>query len=212
MRSLFTTTVLSCALLSGCATMVEGANDKISLSTNPPSYANCSLKNEQGSWNVNVPAVISVKKSRSPLNIVCVDQTTGAKGSSTVQSEVEPWDFGNAATAGLGMGVDWQTGAAFNYPPEVAVTLVTNMPNQAPAPGSAGYFAPTPEIVTPPITAPVAIAPAVSGRPVSMPAPMPGAAPAPAPVAQPAPMTYAPPLTVTPAEPAQPALPGRTYY
>ncbi len=205
MRTSITTALLSCALLSGCATMMEGNTDTISLATNPPSYANCTLKNEQGTWNANVPAMVNIKKSRSPLNVVCLDQTTGAKGSLTVQSDIEPWNFGNAATLGMGQGVDWETGAAYNYPAQVTVTLVTNMPTQAPVPGAAGYFTPAPEVIPPAITAPVSIPPALPTKPAYTPAQSTPAAP----------VTYAPALqAVPPAAPTAPAAepPTRTYY
>jgi len=194
MRIAITSTLLSCALLTGCATMMEGNTDTISLATNPPSYANCTLKNEQGTWNANVPALVKVKKSKSPLSVVCLDQTTGAKGTETVQSDIEPWNFGNAATLGVGQGVDWETGAAYNYPQQVTVTLVTNMPTQAPVPGAAGYFTPAPEVVPPAITAPVSIPPALPMKPVYVP-----------PTTSAAPMTYTPITPVAPAPTYAPA-------
>lgn len=165
--------IVALLAVTACGTVMKGQSDNIALSTNPPSYSNCTLKNARGTVNANIPAMVTVQKSRTDLDIVCIDQTTGARGQAKIASDVEPWAFGNLLTAGLGLGVDWATGAAYDYPEHVNVTVVTSMPVQAPAPGAPGYFAPAADMPTAPAPAPVYMAPAMPAQPSPM-APLPG--------------------------------------
>lgn len=116
--------------LSACATIVEGSTDTISLSTTPPTNATCSLVNQRGSYSTYTgagPSPVTVSKSRTDLNVTCIDPRSGAQGQSTVVSDVEPWAFGNIILGGLiGLGIDWSTGAAYNYPESATIPMGGN--------------------------------------------------------------------------------------
>lgn len=163
MRSRIVVSLLASAAflaLSACASIVEGSTDHVNILTNPPSNASCTLANSRGSYSALGSSAASVKKSKSDLNVSCVDAQTGAKGQSTVVSDVEAWAFGNILIGGLiGLGVDWGTGAAYDYPDSATITLV--------APVAAAPFAP--QTITPTFQPlpPVNAAPATNVTPTS---------------------------------------------
>jgi len=130
--------LLSCTAavsLSGCATIVEGSTDKINVVTAPPSNAACTLTNSRGTYNTFASGLAVVKRSTSDLNVVCADQSSGARGQSTVASDVEGWAFGNILLGGIiGLGVDWGTGAAYTYPNSTTVSLIAPVAAVTPAP------------------------------------------------------------------------------
>lgn len=181
--SLVTSTAL--LTLSACASIVEGSTDRVNILTNPPSNASCTLANSRGSYSTLGSGTASVKKSKSDLNVSCLDTQTGAKGQSTVASDVEAWAFGNILLGGLiGLGVDWGTGAAYDYPDSATVPLIAPVtaapfapqgyaPTFAPLPpvnaAPATSFAPTAPVVVP--TAPAVNAPAVVAPSTVAPAP-----------------------------------------
>ena len=121
--------------LAACATIVKGSSEPIAVTTMPGSHASCTLTNGQGAVDVLAASTATVKKSRTDLDVVCADPASHLAGKIVVQSDVEPWDFGNILTAGLGLGVDWGTGAAYHYPTKVSVPLSTPVyPSNAMAP------------------------------------------------------------------------------
>lgn len=132
--SLVTTTAL--LSLSACASIIEGSTDNVSVVTTPPTNASCTLANSRGSYNAGSSGVATVKKSKSALDVVCTDLQSGARGQKTVESDVEAWAFGNILIGGLiGLGVDWGTGAAYDYPASATVPMsapVAAAPTAAP--------------------------------------------------------------------------------
>ena len=206
MRTPLKITAYAClASLSACASIIEGGTDKINIATVPATNATCTLSNSRGSYDTYTPTSVSVKKSRSDLNIACADPRSGAKGQSTVASEVEPWAFGNILIGGLiGLGVDWTTGAAYNYPESASVPMtmpvaVAPTPTEA-QPGVIYYPAAgvAPATTTPapaPMATPAVSSQAVPPAPVQNYQPVAPApqivVPAPAPAYTPAP-AYAP--------------------
>lgn len=163
-------------MLSACATIVDSSTSKINVTTNPPANATCSAVNKRGEWNVATPGNMEVKKSKTDLNVTCTDPRSGVNGAKTVESTVDPWVFGNVVIGGLiGLGIDWGTGAAYEYPKDVVVPLQqaaqpayqyapapgTQLLAPASAPAATTYIAPAgsqPVVVTPAPTAP-ALAP-----------------------------------------------------
>lgn len=163
------TSLLSCVsllALASCASIIEGSTDQINIVTVPPANASCTLTNGRGSFSTFTPTPATVKKSISDLNVQCVDAASGAKGQSTVVSDIEAWDFGNILIGGLiGMGIDWGTGAAYDYPPSTTVSMVAPVV-PVPYPASDVPNAPmiAPGTMLAPTTAPT-LAPAPFGAP-----------------------------------------------
>ncbi|MES2983640.1 MAG: hypothetical protein V4735_00435 [Pseudomonadota bacterium] len=165
--------LISLAMLGACASIVEGSTANINVST--PVAANCVFSNGRGSFSAFTPATVPVKKSRTDLNVSCADPRTGAQGQSKIVSDVEPWAFGNILIGGLiGLGVDWGTGAAYDYP-ETAYVPMTAPVAAAPAPA---VLEAAPQAVLPvsgiPTVAPTTVAPVQAA-----PAPFGAATPAP---------------------------------
>jgi hypothetical protein len=177
------TMVLSLSLLSlnGCATIIEGSRDPINIITAPATSATCTLTNTRGTYNTLVPSTATVLKSRSDLNVSCRDPRTGAEGKGTVVSDVEAWAFGNIIFGGLiGLGVDWGTGAAYNYPENATVLMSTPViPLSVEGAASAPFAAPA---AVPVLAAPVMVQPATVLTPAqpAYVAPVPFGAPTPA--------------------------------
>lgn len=116
------TAYASLTALTACASIVEGSKNEINVTTVPPSNATCSLTNARGTYRAYTPNVVSVKRSKTDLNVVCI--SPDARGHSIVESDVEAWAFGNLIIGGLiGLGVDWGTGAAYTYPEKITVPL-----------------------------------------------------------------------------------------
>ncbi len=129
MKKLFTAImfcpVLLCfLLLSGCATIVSGTTQSVSVTTAPVTGAMCSLTNPEGTWYLPMtPSSVVIHKSASYLNIDC--QKAGYyDGYARVKSHLRPMILGNAIVGGaIGVGVDAFDGAAFSYPTNIQVPM-----------------------------------------------------------------------------------------
>lgn len=120
------TVLLSLTALTACASIIEGSTNQINVTTYPATNCNCQLTNSRGSVTSYAPSTVSIKKSKSDLDITCSDPRSGASGNTKLVSDIEPWAFGNILIGGLiGLGIDWGTGAAYNYPNSAMVTLTT---------------------------------------------------------------------------------------
>lgn len=150
-------------LSSACASIIEGSSDKMQVTTTPPSQSTCNVKNGRGAWNTVSSGTTEIKRSKTDVTVDCIDAATGAKGSRTVESDMESWVIGNVIAGGvIGLIIDFSTGAAWDYPETVAVSLADPVTYQSAAPV---YETPQPAPATVPVAplsaAPVAASPAV---------------------------------------------------
>lgn len=115
--------VVFCA--AGCASVIEGSTQLISVSSAPESGAACTLSNEQGKWSVVTPGAVTVQKSGSVLAVHChkdgwADTTyyaTGRLSSLAAVGAFVPYiGIINAAA-------DASSGAGMKYPDAVIVNL-----------------------------------------------------------------------------------------
>lgn len=121
--------------LSGCASIFAGSSDNIRLVTLPQTQAQCTLNNERGTWSGSTQNNVIVKRSKTDLDVSCVDSSTGAQGKQTLISDAEPWAIGNIGWGLLlpiGLGIDWITGAAYDYPDNVIVEMSNSLAQTAP--------------------------------------------------------------------------------
>ncbi len=111
-------------LLSGCASIVSGTNQSLSIKTPPVTGANCKLQNDKGIWFINkTPGSVVVHRSYRDLLISC-SKPGYAKASERVKSLTRPIVAGNIVFGGfLGAGVDAADGAAYNYPRLIKVPM-----------------------------------------------------------------------------------------
>ncbi len=131
LRSIFTITALAAAVLStGCASIVNGQNQSLSVKTNGADAevvgAKCTLNSNKGTWYVTTPGSVTVQRSYNDLMVTCkkdgMEDGTGA-----VKSSTKAMAFGNIIFGGfIGAAVDTSTGAAYDYPDLITIVMGKN--------------------------------------------------------------------------------------
>jgi hypothetical protein len=123
--------VLSPLAFAGCATVTGGETQNLTVETRnaqgqPVAKANCTLANDKGTWKVESPGTVQVRKSAKDLMVEC--QKDGLQnGSVKAISRVRPAMFGNALIGGgIGAIVDHRKGTAYDYPTPLSVTMGTS--------------------------------------------------------------------------------------
>ncbi len=132
--------LMSIAMLgSGCASIVSGTNQSVSVETRVPQGqavlgANCKLTNNKGTWFVTSPGSVSVRRSYEDMLVSC--EKEGLKpGLASVKSSTKGMAFGNILFGGvIGAGVDVASGAAYDYPPLFTVQMGDTISLDAPPP------------------------------------------------------------------------------
>ncbi|MBV9570723.1 MAG: hypothetical protein JO056_05735 [Alphaproteobacteria bacterium] len=119
--------------LSGCATIVDGTTQSVSVTTTPEGGASCALTNSQGTWYVTSPGSTTVHKTKTDLDVTC--NKAGYKaGHVMAVSHFTGKTAGNLIFGGLvGAGVDAASGANFHYDPVITVPLGERDATQRPA-------------------------------------------------------------------------------
>jgi hypothetical protein len=114
LRKLAVVAVLAVAT-SGCASIVKGSSETLTINTVPATGAVCTLVNGRGTWRVHAPGRIRVKRSDEDMGVTCRAQGY-ADASGTISSDFQTWALGNVLVGGLvGLAVDWSTGAINDY-------------------------------------------------------------------------------------------------
>jgi len=102
-------------VLTGCATVVKGTSQQVSLDT--PGYpgATCTLRSKDfGLRKVVTPANFELPKSKHDIAVEC--RKGCARGTGTISSNLEGMTAGNIVAGGVvGFGVDAATGAMNKY-------------------------------------------------------------------------------------------------
>lgn len=112
------------ALLSGCASIVNGTCQKIQVCTTPECGAQCYLQNNKGRWYIPcTPATVTIH--RSYRDLVITAQKPGYEESVIrVKSRTKGMAFGNVVFGGaVGAGVDCADGAAYDYPYTIVIPM-----------------------------------------------------------------------------------------
>jgi len=114
-------------LLGGCASIVDGTNQSLSVKTVSTAGdvpgAECQLENSKGTWFVTTPGSVTVHRAYGVLNVNCTKDGF-QPAVQTAQSSTKPMAFGNAIFGGvIGAGVDVTTGAAYDYPELITVLM-----------------------------------------------------------------------------------------
>ena len=119
--------LIVCASLTGCASIVSGTQQSITLETQSwgsPTSAFCTLSNDKGNWTLMTPGSVSVHRSYSDLNVECQSQGL-PKVSTNVKSNMKPLTYGNILLGGvIGTSIDTLNGAAYDYPDKVTLELI----------------------------------------------------------------------------------------
>lgn len=132
------TVVLVLMALQGCASIVSGQSQVVSVETPGCDGARCELRNDKGTWFVPVtPGTVTVMRSYNNLQVTCGRGSVQAAPQS-VASKTKSMAFGNILFGGIiGAGVDVSTGAAYDYPQLISVPMDCSTDPSSGAPPSA---------------------------------------------------------------------------
>jgi uncharacterized protein YceK len=135
--------LLSVTLLaSGCASIVNGQNQSLSVQTRSKAGAqvagaSCKLSNDKGVWFVTTPGTTTVHRSYESLQLSC-EKDGFESGLLSSKSSTKGMAFGNILFGGvIGAGVDISTGAAYDYPEMIVVEMGQDL-TPAPQPVAQG--------------------------------------------------------------------------
>lgn len=138
--------------LAGCATIIEGTTQSVSVNTTPQDGAKCTLTNSQGTWYITTPGSTTVHKTKNDLTVACTKD--GFAGGQTVaQSHFGGATAGNVIAGGvIGIGIDAASGANYYYKSPITVDLGASTAPAAAAEPAAPAAAPgaaAPAVKTP---------------------------------------------------------------
>ena len=109
--------------VSGCATIVDGSSQSVSVTTTPAQGAACTLTNSEGSWFLTSPGSVQVHKTKNDLTVTCTKDGY-QPGSQVAVSKFGGATFGNiVAGGGIGAIVDAASGANYYYDSPITVPL-----------------------------------------------------------------------------------------
>ena len=125
---LFLSLVMAClfSTLTGCASITGSKNQPVSVSAvcdgQPVVEASCTLMNDKGSWYVKTPGSVMIQKAYGDLAVDC--KKGEAVASTKFKSSSNGGVWGNILAGGIiGYAVDASSGAGFDYPSTMTVTL-----------------------------------------------------------------------------------------
>jgi uncharacterized protein YceK len=123
LRTAILASACAISLLSGCASIVSGTNQSVTVDTPGCAGASCKLTNDKGNWAVTTPGSVVVHRAYGALTVDCAKEGF-PNGTTTVNSSTKGMAFGNILFGGLiGAGVDAGTGAAYDYPNSITVPM-----------------------------------------------------------------------------------------
>jgi len=125
MKVLYSIILLS--LLSGCASVVSGGRQTVTVLTPDADGASCSLSDSKGRvWYIEeTPGTALVKKGDGPISVICAKDGF-AKGNGMIQEKIAGSNYGNLAlgpAAPIGYLVDSMSGSAQKYESRVEVYM-----------------------------------------------------------------------------------------
>jgi hypothetical protein len=135
--SLSVIAIAALSSLTGCASIVSGTSQVISVETLHSSGnvagATCKLENDKGVYYVTTPGTVTVHRAYGDMNVKC-EKPGFDTGLATVKSSTKGMMAGNILFGGvIGVGVDAASGAAYDYPALFQVMMGQQQALQAPA-------------------------------------------------------------------------------
>nr|WP_315596214.1 hypothetical protein [uncultured Cupriavidus sp.] len=140
MRIVVICIMFATGLLTGCASIVSGTSQIVSVESRdndqPHSGAKCKLTNSKGTYYVTTPGTVTVHRAYGDLNVRC-DKAGQEPGLATVKSTTKAMAFGNVIFGGaVGVVVDTASGAAYDYPNVISVRMGMNSIVSVPTTGN----------------------------------------------------------------------------
>lgn len=126
-RSKLTLAILATGTLTGCASIVSGTTQIISVNTSmagqPVDGAKCTLTNSKGTFYVTTPGTVPVHRAHGDLAVTCAKDALPT-GIATVKSSIKGMAAGNILFGGaIGVAVDASSGAAYDYPETLHILM-----------------------------------------------------------------------------------------
>lgn len=118
--------LMAISVLSGCATIFNGENQRVTVLTPPANDAQCALENDKGKWLISqTPSSVLIRRSDKNLLITC-EKNAFNKKSISIKPELSKvvyanMIFGGAVGGYIGGYIDKKNGAAYAYPSEITV-------------------------------------------------------------------------------------------
>jgi len=112
-------------LTSGCATIVKGGSQNVTVKTDPPG-ANCELSKQGKSVGVvnPTPGTVGLGKGAASLDVIC-KKSGYLDASAKLSSSVQGWTWGNLLLGGpIGIVWDAASGAMHEYQSEISMKLL----------------------------------------------------------------------------------------
>jgi hypothetical protein len=111
-------------MLSGCATIIKGTTQSVSLKTPPADGAQCELKNSEGTWFITTPGSVTVHKTKNDLTVTCM-KSGYQDAMAIIPSKFNGVTAGNILVGGLiGITVDAASGANYGYDELTEIPLI----------------------------------------------------------------------------------------
>lgn len=131
MRFSVISVIASASLAGGCASIVSGTSQDISVEARQRNTlvtgVDCELVNSKGSFYVLAPGIAKVNRAGDSLTITCSKKGM-ASGTATLSPSTKSTTFGNLVLGGaIGGAIDRESGAAFEYPEAVSVYMGANV-------------------------------------------------------------------------------------
>lgn len=113
--------------MTGCASITGSKLQPLSVQTvldnREVSGIGCTLTNDAGKWFVTTPGTVTVQKSTADLSVQCRKDGVGS-GNEMAVSKATGSVWGNVLAGGIiGYAVDRNTGAGFDYPSVITVSM-----------------------------------------------------------------------------------------
>ena len=124
-RATFFILIVTALLTSGCATIVKGSSQGVTVKTDPPG-ASCELSKQGKSVGVvnPTPGTVQLGKGASALDVIC-KKPGYLDASAMLSSSFQGWTLGNAILGGIvGIVIDAGSGAMHEYQPEISMKLL----------------------------------------------------------------------------------------
>lgn len=139
--------LMSVAVLavSGCARVIDGATQRVSIETPGAEGAACFLENEEFRYKLYAPQTITMTKTRKPLHVRCLAPGNRQK-EIIVTPEIEQSTYANATNLFTGAFIDYETASMYRLPDTIVVDFTDMAPMGMPPPKYDRFFAQHPEL------------------------------------------------------------------
>jgi hypothetical protein len=119
--------VASSSVLTGCASIVNGTSQVLSVETRDKTQqivgASCKLDNGKGVYFVTTPGTVTVHRAYDDMTVKCEKESI-SPGLAAVKSTTKAMAFGNIIFGGvIGAAIDAGSGAAYDYPTLISVIM-----------------------------------------------------------------------------------------